>query len=127
MTRRRCPEAFTLLEVLIALGLIAVALLAVFRLQAQNLDLVSEAQFQTQARFLAQDRLSRIQAKSSIDTGESSGDLEEISPGYSYEQEIRALGEPDGLYAVRVSITRDQGSRKKGVTVDTYLFRPEGK
>ena len=37
-TRKFSSKGFSLLEIIICLGLIATALMAVFRLQAQNLD-----------------------------------------------------------------------------------------
>jgi general secretion pathway protein I len=126
LTRKWTNEGFTLLEVLIALGLIAIALFAVFHLQAQNLDLVTEAQFQTQARFLAQDRLSRIEARPTMESGRGSGDFEEISPHFFYEEEIRSAGEPEGLYSVQIDIAWEQGSRKRVVTGKTCLFSRPG-
>ena len=67
MNRKGKDHGFTLLEIVICLGLIALALMAVFHLQAQNLDLQSEAQFMTIATCLLQERLSQIQARETIE------------------------------------------------------------
>jgi prepilin-type N-terminal cleavage/methylation domain-containing protein len=75
LSKRSQNRGFTLLEVVISMGLITIALLAVFRLQAQNLDLQSEAQFITLANHLAQDRMSQIQAGDELTEGSSSGDF----------------------------------------------------
>ena len=69
LNRKGKDHGFTLLEVVICLGIIALVLVAVFHLQAQNLDLQSEAQFMTIATCLLQERLSQIQARETIEEG----------------------------------------------------------
>jgi type II secretion system protein I len=123
-TKTRGSEGFTLLEVLICMALIAIAFLAVFRLQAQNLDLQSEAQFMTVARFLAQDRLSRIQAEEPLDSVGRSGDFEPTYPNYRYEEEIKdEPGDLENLYRVSVHILRDVGSAERRFSVETLIYR----
>ena len=77
LRKKRQDEGFTLLEIVIALGLIAIALLAVFHLQAQNLDIQSEAQFMTIAKCLIQDRISQIECRDTLSEGKSSGEVGE--------------------------------------------------
>uniref|UniRef100_A0A7C4VQL6 Prepilin-type N-terminal cleavage/methylation domain-containing protein n=1 Tax=Desulfatirhabdium butyrativorans TaxID=340467 RepID=A0A7C4VQL6_9BACT len=61
MTEHR-GTGFTLLEVLIAVFVAATALLAVWKLHAQNAELVSDIQFQATAPFLAEQALAEIDA-----------------------------------------------------------------
>lgn len=119
---KRSFEGFTLLEVLISLGLIAIALLAVFRLQGQNLDLQSEAQFVTVARYLAQERISRIQAAESIEFGRRSGDFEEAFPRFRYEEEADESSDTEGIFNIKVRIFLEGGGSARDFTTRTLLF-----
>jgi type II secretion system protein I len=117
-------DGFTLLEVLICMALIVIAFTAVFRLQAQNLDLQSESQFMTVARFLAQDRLSRIQAEDPLDSTGRSGDFEPTYPHYRYEEEIaEEPGDLENLFRVTVHIVQDVGSTERRFSVETLIYR----
>ena len=109
------------MEIVISLGLIAVTLLAVFRLQAQNLDLQSEARFITIATHLAQDRISRIQADPGLEAGNQSGDFGEKFPHFTYRQEISEAEEMENVFRVEVVISRGEEGLMKEFPVETYL------
>jgi len=116
-------DGFTLLEVVISLGLIAIALLAVFRLQAQNLDLQSEASFITIGNQLLQDRLARLQAGKTLVEDMGSGDCKGY-PGFQCREEIREVPDMDGLYKVHVSVFIEDGEKIRNMSLETYIFRP---
>ena len=118
---RQRSSGFTLMEIVISLGLIAVTLLAVFRLQAQNLDLQSEARFITIATHLAQDRISRIQADPGLEAGNQSGDFGEKFPHFTYRQEISEAEEMENVFRVEVVISRGEEGLMKEFPVETYL------
>ncbi|MCU0593194.1 MAG: prepilin-type N-terminal cleavage/methylation domain-containing protein, partial [Desulfobacterales bacterium] len=50
---RRSPQGFTLLEVMVALGIMAIVLVSVYRLHSQTLAMSVESRFYTQAPLLA--------------------------------------------------------------------------
>jgi type II secretion system protein I len=116
-------EGFTLLEIVIALGLIAIALLAVFRLQAQNLDIQSEAQFMTIAKCLIQDRISQIECRETLSEGKSSGEVGEDFPDFTYEEEISAVPEEENVFKVRVGIILESGKLQKDLWLETILYK----
>jgi len=116
-------QGFTLLEIIICLGLIALVLVAVFHLQAQNLDLQSEAQFMTTATCLLQERLSRIQAQEEIEEGTNSGDFGEDFPDYAYTQEVSEVPDTETLYKVKVSVILERENARKDLWLETYLYR----
>lgn len=118
-------NGFTLLEIVISLGLIATALLAVFQLQAQNLDLLSEAQFITTANLLAGERIARIQARGTLTEGTETGDFGDDFPNYRYREEINAESDLDNLYKVRLSILLEEEIAAKDLSLEAYLFRSE--
>jgi len=123
LSRKQKNKGFTLLEIIISLGLITTALLAVFQLQAQNLDLQSEAQFITIANQLTQDRLSRIQSKGSLEAGTSSGDFGDDFPHFIYQEEIMEIEDIENLFKVKVSILFEKDAALRDLSVETYLYR----
>jgi prepilin-type N-terminal cleavage/methylation domain-containing protein len=116
-------HGFTLLEIVICLGLIALVLVAVFHLQAQNLDLQSEAQFMTTATCLLQERVSQIQSQEKIDEGTSTGDFGEDYPDYTYKQEVSEVPDTETLYKVRVAVILERDKARKDLWLETYLYR----
>ena len=99
------------------MGLITVALLAVFRLQAQNLDLQSEAQFITLANYLAQDR------KLIEESEEILGDFGDDAPHFRYLEEITEVTDMEDIFKVRVVIALASGEFVKEFSIETYLYR----
>jgi general secretion pathway protein I len=127
LRREKRNEGFTLLEIVIALGLIAVALLAVFHLQAQNLDLQSEAQFMTLARCLVQDRISQILCRESLAEGTDTGDMGEDFPDFTYQEEISEVPDVENLYKVKVGIILERERARKDLWLETYIFKEKEK
>lgn len=127
MRREKRNEGFTLLEIVIALGLIAVALLAVFHLQAQNLDLQSEAQFMTLARCLVQDRISQILCRESLAEGTDTGDMGEDFPDFTYQEEISEVPDVENLYKVKVGIILERERARKDLWLETYIYKEQEK
>ncbi|MBW1766278.1 MAG: prepilin-type N-terminal cleavage/methylation domain-containing protein [Deltaproteobacteria bacterium] len=123
MNRKLQSRGFTLIEIIISMGLITVALLAVFRLQAQNLDLQSETQFITLSNYLAQDRIAQIQAEVGLDAGTRSGDFGDDAPHFSYREEITEVTDMEDIFKVRVVIALASGEFVKEFSVETYLHR----
>lgn len=123
MRRKRKHEGFTLLEIVISLGLIAVALLVVFRLQAQNLDLQSEAQFMTISKGLLQDRMSQIASRETLSQGTSTGEMGEDFPDFTYREEISEVADFENLFKVKVGIVLEREKTRKDLWLETYLYR----
>jgi len=123
LNRKGKDHGFTLLEIVICLGLIALALMAVFHLQAQNLDLQSEAQFMTTASCLLQERISQLQAAEKIDEGTNSGDFGKDYPDYTYKQEVNKVPDTETLYKVRVTVILERDKASKDLWRETYLYR----
>ena len=117
-------KGFTLLEIIICLGLIATALLAVFKLQAQNLDLQSESRFTTTAHHLSQERLARIRNADALLPGNSFGDFGEDFSQYVYREEIMSVPGVENLYKVKLRIGLATADAARNYEVETYLFRP---
>jgi len=78
-------SGFTLLEVMVALAIIAVALTAVLGSQSQSVSLASEARFSTTAPLLAQSKMAEIEIRDPGDLMDDSGDFGEDFPEYTWQ------------------------------------------
>ena len=80
---------FTLLEVMIAVAIIAIALTAVLGSQSQGLSLAGESRFNRTAALLAQGKMAEIEAvKDQRDLNSDSGDFEDEFPGYTWQLSV---------------------------------------
>ena len=102
---------FTLLETLIALAILAIALVAVFRLHYQSIDLSAEIAFNAKAPFLAGRFLSNLEQEGIDGTKSDAGRISEEPPPYAYKVDITEvelpLGEatPPKLWQIDVAIS----------------------
>ena len=107
-------SGFTLLEVLIALAVMAVVLVSVYRLHSQTLSMTTANRFYTQAPMLAQSKMALLEASNSEIISGDSGDFGDKFPGYSWEvatEEVssEALGEvAEDLKRIDVTVTLNE-------------------
>lgn len=80
----RHSAGFTLLEVMIAMTILAIGLSAVFQLKSQSISMASESRFLTTASFLAQMKMSDIEAAASVQTQTQTGDFTPDFPEYGW-------------------------------------------
>jgi len=88
-------SGFTLLEVMIAVAVIAIALTTLLGSQSQSLSVVSEARFDAVAAMLAQQKLAELRVQEFEDLGDASGEFEENFTGYGWKAEVTELTEDD--------------------------------
>ncbi|UCF56399.1 MAG: prepilin-type N-terminal cleavage/methylation domain-containing protein [Deltaproteobacteria bacterium] len=86
MKKKDC--GFTLLEVMVAIAIIAIALTAVLGSQSQSVSLASEARFDTTAALLAQSKMAEIHIEDLEDLSTDSGDFGEDFPGYTWQLSV---------------------------------------
>lgn len=76
---------FTLLEVMVAVAIIAIALTALLGSHSQSVSLAGEAKFYTTASLLAQKKMAELELAGLDDLVSDSGDFGEQFPGYRWE------------------------------------------
>jgi general secretion pathway protein I len=125
--RRFQGEAgFTLLEVMVALAVVAIALLAVYRMHSQTLFMDTRGRFDTTAAMLAREKLADIDTSKLQDLTSDSGDFGEDYPGYGWQIESEDvtsdLFKKDGPVLKRITLTISLNGDESQFTVTTYRY-----
>jgi general secretion pathway protein I len=81
-------RGFTLLEVMIAVALIAISLTTLLGSQAQSVSYANSAKFETMAALLAQSKMSEITIQLADSLSSDSGDFGDDYPGYAWEATV---------------------------------------
>lgn len=122
-------KGFSLLEVMVALAMVAVALTAVLGSQSQGVSLAAEARFSTTAPLLAHSVLARYETVDPLDLRDDSGDFGDDFPGYLWQATVEraVFYEPpnvaDHLRRVEVAVTRE-GMVGLNYRLWRYLYVP---
>jgi len=125
-------SGFTLLEVMIAIAIIAITLVAVFGLQSQSLSLANEAKFSTTAALLAQSKMAEIEAVNPEDLASDSGDFGENFPNYHWNltvSDVSFIGTDEVLdYLKRIDLSIFYGEHSQHqYSLRLYRFVPKTK
>lgn len=109
-------HGFTFLEIMVALFIISMVLIAVYRLYSQTLSMNQLLRFNTQASLLAQKKLSELTLMSDEDLVDGSGDFDEAFAGYTWEVSIEQVeseilgdvAEDFKRFDIKVSFNQDE-------------------
>ncbi len=87
---------FTLLEVMIAVAILAITLTVLYGSQSQSLSLAAEAKFNTRAAFLLEQKLAELQS-GEMDIVDDQGDFEKENSQFSWSvtTEDHGISEPE--------------------------------
>ena len=119
-------SGFTLLEIMVALSIIAIVLVSVYKMQAQTISMNYEARFYATAPLLAQLKIAEVEMENSDEQTDESGDFGDEFPGYRWNVIINEIeSEPLGYIAenlkqinVSISFNTDEFT----YTLRTYRF-----
>jgi general secretion pathway protein I len=87
MTQNKA-NGFTLMEVMIAMAILAIALVAVFQLQSQSISMSTDSRFMTTAALLAQSKMVEAEAGSTLADHSEDGDFGPDYPQYTWHLEV---------------------------------------
>jgi general secretion pathway protein I len=110
---------FTLLEVMIAMAILAIALVAVFSSQAQSISMVGNSRFTTTAALLAQGKMVEYEMKAPGELGSASGDFGKDFPDYEWRADVRE--EAPLLHSIEITVTNTRMERNN--TYRLVLYR----
>ncbi len=120
------PRGFTLLEVLVALTILAVALVGLLGLHNRNLLLTIRAERLSTATLLAREVLTRTQLEGQNATKTTSGDFADVHPGKYPEFRWHRTVRPapvEGLWELRVNV---RWGEREDERCELTLFTPLG-
>ena len=128
--QKRKSVGFTLLEVMVAMAIIAIALTAVLGSQSQSVSLASEAKFNTTAPLLAQSKIAEVEVAEQEDLTGDSGDFGEDFPGYTWELSMEDITfeEPENVSDLlkRIDLKVSWGEEKQyQYNLRLYRFFPK--
>ena len=82
---------FTLMEVVVALSVVAIALLAIYRMHTQTLHMDARGRFDTVAAMLARQKLAEMETIDPAELIGDSGDFGSDHPGYAWRIETESI------------------------------------
>jgi general secretion pathway protein I len=125
----RTAIGFTLLEVMVALAVMSIVLVSVYRMHSQSLTMITAARFYTLAPLLAQNKMAELETFSADGFSDNSGDFGEQYPGYSWQTSItdvssEVLGEVANDLK-RIDLTVSYNNNQFSYNLRTYRFQRE--
>lgn len=134
LTGKAGEQGFTLLEVLLAIAVLAIALPILLGLRNFDLDLHERATELRAATLLAQEKLVEAELAGVYPIGEATGDFRnaplgapatvaasERAPGYKWKRTIAPTPLPL-IREVRIKVSWPRGVSEETVDVSTYVF-----
>lgn len=113
-------HGFTLLEVMIAMTILAISLVAVYQSQSQSLSMASDSRFLTTASLLAQGRMAEIDAANPLQVANGKGDFGETFPDYKWEVEIGDVEEIPLLKRIVLTVTNSRMTKRNTYHLTLY-------
>ncbi|MCP4680865.1 MAG: prepilin-type N-terminal cleavage/methylation domain-containing protein [Desulfobacterales bacterium] len=131
MLRNENYPGFTLLEVMVAIAIIAIALSAVLGSQSQSVSLATEAKFNTSAAFLAQSKMAEIAIYGPENLTSGSGNFGDDFIDYQWNLIVNDVNLPDeeetGKYLRQIDLTVSLGEHNLyKYHLRLYRFVPKG-
>lgn len=114
--RRKQEAAFTLLEVMVAVAVIAISFVSLLASQSQSLSVAGEARFRTIASLLAKQKLAELEVGGFANLSSGSGQFAEDFSEYHWQAEVKELTEDETgikgsnglLKQVELTVSRDE-------------------
>lgn len=113
---------FTLIEMMVAVSIIAIVLTAVYRLHSQTLLMTIGARFYTVAPLLAQNKLVDIELSSAQELAQGTGDFGKDFPDYTWEVAIDDVSSDQ----LKTGSEKLRGAVEKLKRIDIKVFFNEG-
>ena len=126
--RYRLLTAFTFVEVIAALAIVSISLLALIKLHVVSISMADTAEITSQAVFLADEKIAETLALGYPKEGTYSGTVEKNALLMHWQTEVTELQLPQldevditGLRRVFVDVSWEQGISRKHLQMSTYV------
>lgn len=116
----------TLIEVMIAVAIIAIALVILLHSVGVSIDLSNQSKFISMASLLAQEKMSELEMSGFSELRSGRGDFGEGYSNISWEANV--MNGPDAdLKKVEVVVSRGEGKWKTDFNLVTYIYKADEK
>ena len=121
--RAASRQGFTLLEVMIAMAILATVLVTVFHSQSQSIAMANESRALTTLALLAQSRMAEIEGRQDLSTGQTTGNFGSDFPDYTWTVNISQPPGPgsSALRKIEVTVVHDYYPKRPCKLI---LYRP---
>ncbi|OGL39484.1 MAG: hypothetical protein A3C43_07450 [Candidatus Schekmanbacteria bacterium RIFCSPHIGHO2_02_FULL_38_11] len=119
----RDEKGFTFLEIMVAVAILSIALIAALRAQSQSLSIASESIRTTNVVFLAREKMAEIELDGYPQQEKTDGVFEK-HPEYRWEIEVKETPVED-LKDVTLTILWKEGDRERRYSLETLLARKD--
>ncbi len=124
----RNSNAFTFVEVIIALVVVSISLLGLIRLHLISINMAGAAEMTSQAVLLAEEKIADTLALGYPKEGVTSGRVEKNNQILHWRTEVKDLrsskltnAEITGLRSISVEVSFKQGAGSKSLQMSTYV------
>jgi general secretion pathway protein I len=118
---RSNTRGFTLLEVLVAVAILAIAMVAILKANVQSLDALTKSRETSTASLLAASKLAEVEAVGAASWVEMQGDFGKEYPDYTWEVES-SRSELEGVMRIAVIVQRSKGGVGNAVRIEELLL-----
>ncbi|HNQ66416.1 MAG TPA: type II secretion system minor pseudopilin GspI [Smithella sp.] len=120
---RMTEKGFTLMEVMVAMAILAIALVSIFQLQSQSISMATDSRFMTTAALLAQSKMVEVETQSPLSNKTENGDFGPDYPQYAWQLIIGDTQLPQ-FKKIEVTVTNKLFLRRGTYTLILYK-RPD--
>ena len=118
---RRPTNGFTLMEVMIAMAILAIALVTIFQSQSQSISMTGNSRFLTTASLLAQGKLAEIEIMNMRDVRTDSGDFGDGFPDYTWRVEVKDT-EFEMVKKIELTVVNNRLTLNNKYLLELYRF-----
>jgi general secretion pathway protein I len=117
----RSHRGFTLLEVMVALAILATAFAAALRLHSDSMGMLISSRIHTKAAELAQYKMTEIELTGWMNLGLPAGEFGELEPDYVWD--VRVESTPSVLFKkVTVAVRNRHGGKSGEFELSEYML-----
>jgi len=114
-------SGFTLLEVMLAMAILAIALVAVFQSQSQSISMTGQARFATTASLLAQSKMAEVETMDPREINADSGDFGDDFPDYSWKVDLTET-QVENVKKIEVTVTNERMTLNNSYRLVLYRY-----
>jgi len=119
----REEKGFTFLEIMVAVAILSIALVAALKTQSQSILIANESITNTKLLFLAKEKMAEIELDGFPDIGETEGTFEK-HPEFNWREEVKETPFED-IRNIILIISWKEGNRERNYTLQTLLVKKD--